>query len=200
MLKKIFILFFFIFSTTITTFSYAKKPSAYFAQNHITCAKQLQDVLAIIEELPEGKDLIQRVLKDGSISIKPNQKYSKKFDGYWEGSRRTIHLTASDRNTLIGTLIFEMHNAIRDKDFEELDKKAYRGKISKKDYVEAIEYIEYENALSTKNILKKGIAKDIFPSSSYWNIPNNFSEHFAIQKSAGHSARIAKDFDRLAWN
>lgn len=200
MIKKLLLLFLFIFSSTISTFSYAKKPTAIVSEKHLECAPELRGVLAKIQQLEEVNALIAKATKDGAISIERNRYYSNKFDGYWEGSSRTIYLSKTNPSNQIVTLLFELHNAARDKDLEHIDTLAYQRKIKKKHYIEKIEYIEYENALATASLLKKGIKQGIFPSNSYWEISDNFSEHFAIQKSSGHSKWIGKVYDDLSWH
>ncbi|NGX38048.1 MAG: hypothetical protein K1000chlam2_01217 [Chlamydiae bacterium] len=162
------------------------------------CTPELKKVVERIEQLPEGKELIDRVLEEGDLHIVINQIYSKKFEGYWDASIRTIHVTKTPSDSaFISTILFELHNALRESDFEKTDQMAYQGSLDRNGYVKAMEHIEYENARATSNLLNKGIELGLFPYDSYWEVSDTFEEHFLVQKQAGHAAWFAKMYDQL---
>ena len=159
---------------------------------------KLKGVMERIQQLPEAQELIDRVLEEGDLHVVVNQSFSNKFEGYWDASIRSIHITeGASESALISTILFELHNALREPDFEKADQMARVGKLDKKGYIESMEYIEYENARSTSEILSKGIQLGLFPADSYWGVAHTFEEHLCIQKRAGHSAWFAKMYEQL---
>jgi hypothetical protein len=168
-------------------------------QGQIYCAPELRPTLAKIRELPEASALIEQVLEEGNLRIQWNKSLTKKFEGYWSASNRTIYLTKSNNQAnLISTLLFELHNALSNERFENWNDLAYCRQISKRQYVREIEFMEYENAKSTKALLDKGIRQKLFPSSARWYLHDTFEEHFRLQKQTGHSAFIGRAYDQIA--
>lgn len=200
MLKIFIILSLLAFSSNINSKDSLKKISENPVKYQLYCSSKVEEILKTIQKLPNANNVIQKVLSEGSLSIKINHCLSTKFDGYWSDSNRTIYLTKSkstSKGNLINTLLFELHNASRNSDFEEFDQLAYHRKITKKKYIEAVEYIEYQNALATSALIEEGIALKIFPQDARWNLAEDFSYHFSIQKRTGHSAWIGEMYDSL---
>ena len=169
---------------------------AYSQEMHVS--PKLKSAVERIQQLPEAQELIDRVLEEGDLHIVINRSFSNKFEGYWDSYNRKIHITDGASNSaLYSTILFELHNALRESDFENVDNMARWGKLNKKGYIEAMEYIEYENAKSTSDILSKGIKQGLYPANSYWGVSDTFEEHLRIQKRAGHSAVFAKMYEQL---
>lgn len=167
-------------------------------KNSISCDPDFQDILETIQKLPQANELILRVLEEGPIKIERDEYFP--FSAYWQSSNRLIclsHTRSTSKADLLNSLLFELHNASRQADFEYLDQLAQNRKISKKKYVEKTEYIEYQNALATSALIEEGIESGIFPLDSQSYYPNTFKEHFRIQKSKGHSAFIEKMYDQM---
>jgi len=198
MLNRYFLLIVFLFSSFIGTVACSSNSSS--PASELYCARSLKPVLNKIQQLPQVEQLIQQATEEGPVSIQENNRYSSKFEGYWSSDDRTIVLT-KHRNTteggLISTMLFELHNAKRNKDFRTLDHQALRGEISKGEYVEAVEYIEYENALAVSALLDEGIEMGIFPRNSAWHPHRSFEDHYRLQRTSGHSKWIAKNYDML---
>ncbi|MBS4168347.1 hypothetical protein [Parachlamydia sp. AcF125] len=168
----------------------------------IDCAPQLQSVLITIRQLPEACELINTVLKDGPIKISVNQSLSADFGAFWGLDDRTIFVNGvnqKDFGETIGSVIFELYNAVATRELKRLDALAAAGKIDKFSYVRAVEYVEYCNSLKASEIVSKGIKQGIYPIEAHLPIYPSFEEHFYIQKKYGHSAWIAKNFDEIVW-
>jgi len=186
--KISFILLFIIISFKIFT-----------AEHALRCDKALSPILAKIETLPEGKELVSGILEQGPLKIRVSR-FSTQFEGSWTAYDRVIHVTKRSNmpeSSLITTLLFELQNAYRTADLESIYRMATSRQLSKKEFIRKVEYFEYENALATSKLLKLGIAAGIFPRSSYWYISGDFEKHFAAQKRGGHSAAIGKIYNQI---
>lgn len=199
MIKKLMISFC-LLSITILQTAYAGSASS--GQTSITCSPQLQKQLAKIKKIPEANKLIQRIQKEGSIYIVASSSpVAKQFGAFWDPDRRVISVNISKHRyegELISSILFEMHNAAANSKIDRLDYLATTGQIDKESYVRGIEHIEYENSLSSAEIVDKGIRLSIFPPEAYLGTYDSFEEHFYYQKISGHSDHIAKNFDQLA--
>lgn len=169
----------------------------------IQCAAQLKGCLNKIQQLPEARQLITDIQKEGPIKITVNDNHylSKQFGAFWDPCNRVITVNYSSHRSegsLIGSIIFELHNASVNSKLIRLDNLAASGKIDREAYVEGVERLEYQNSLNASALTKKGIQKGIFPKSAYLPTYSTFEEHFRIQKEAGHSAFIAKNYNHLA--
>lgn len=188
-LYKLFLIFFIV----ICSVGYSK-------EYQMRCASELSTVLDKVESLPEGKELIFKVLEQGPLSIKVNNIYPDQFEGYWGGHNRTIYITKkrdSSDCSLVTTLLFELHNAVRTAAIKEVQCLVSNNQMNRTEFIQAIEYIEYENALSTTKLLNLGVKDGIFPRYCHWNIAGTFEEHYRIQREAGHSEWIGKMYDDL---
>lgn len=121
----------------------------------------------------------------------------------WDSLNRKIIINGKfepDTAKIIHSIIFELQNAAATSALNGLTNKAIRGEITKKDYVEGIEWIEHQNALKTKRLLECGIEKGLFPISARWPVPEKFQDHLAMQQRSGHSDFIARKYDILQRN
>lgn len=192
MIKKATIRFLLIVSLLFTTLSFADETPDFY------CSQELETVYQTIVQLPEVCELVCQVLQEGPLQIQPNSFLSDQFEGYWNSNDRSVYITISRDPTfseMIITMLFELHNASRDRDFNHIYNLAVDGLIDRDQYVEKMEYIEYENVLATSLLLKKGVEMGIFPDDCVWNVSPSFTEHFEIQKERGHSAWFENDFD-----
>jgi hypothetical protein len=169
--------------------------------NTIQCSPQLQSSLRKIQSLDEGKQLLSEILKSGPLRISTaNVSVSQQFGACWDSDRRIIYVSLSAHNSredLIGSLIFELYNALNSATEKRLSTLASKGKIDKKAYVRGIEYMEYQNSLQAAKLAELGIQKGLFPKSALMPIYNSFDVHFYYQQVSGHSAVIAKNYDYL---
>ncbi len=150
--------------------------------------------------LPEMKKNMEYVLSEGPITIRCESKGTSGFNAMWNGTDREIIVNNSPHRTegkMICSILFELHNAKTDRTFMSLINSACRGTLSKAQYVEGVERMEYQNALEASTLLNKGIRQGIFSYDSYWPIARTFNEHFSIQKRMGHSDFIAQSYDNF---
>ena len=167
-----------------------------------TCDPQLKSCLTAMQKLPEIRTLIEQVLKEGPLTIAvKNTNISDKFGAFWDVDKRVIFVGISsprDEGSLIGSILFELHNASVNSEFNRLDHLASRGEINRDSYVEAMEYLEYVNSINASKIAQKGISMGIFPENARLHTYRDFEEHFHYQKISGHSDCIADIFDQVA--
>jgi hypothetical protein len=167
----------------------------------VKCALPLQKYINKIQKIPEAKALIEFIQQQGRIQIvNRNETLSNQFGAFWDPDQRVICIAISPRmteGTIIGTILFELHNASISYQFNHLDRLATEGKIDKASYVKSMEYLEYINSLNAAKIAEKGIQMNIFPSDARLPTYRNFEEHFEMQKRSGHSAYFARNFDNL---
>lgn len=165
----------------------------------IYCSPQLQKCLETILKVPEGRNLVNAVRKEGSFQIIAiSTLLSKQFGAYWDPDHRMIFLNFSPHESdgsLIGSLLFELHNALVNSEINQLNQQAKDRKISKKDYVESMEYLEYKNSLNASKLSQIGINLGIFPNDSYLPTYKSFKEHLEAQKMSGHSDYFSHNFD-----
>lgn len=168
--------------------------------NQVFCVKELQPFYNTLQQLPETQKLIAKVTQEGPISIKINTHLPIKFGAFWGSYDRTIFVNLPPGYTkgeIMGSILFELHNALVDKEMVRLDQLAMQGKIDKATYVREVEYLEYCNSKKASHIATQGIQKGIYPKEAHLNTYPNFDEHFRVQQWAGHSAWIAKNYDDL---
>lgn len=184
----------------LSFFILAFLPFAHSEDKELTCCLELKEILSQIQRLPRANDLISKALEKGGISIEINHALSEQFEGYWSPEDRSIYVSqvqTTSPDDLLHTLLFELHNASRDADFDYFNELAYSHQISKPDYVNSIEFIEFENIRSTTDLIKEGITLGIFSSDCYKYYPEDFAEHFQNQELGGHVDWIERNFDEL---
>lgn len=154
-----------------------------------------------IRQLPEAEILMKKIREGGPIGFSiHDHPVINQFGAVWDIDRRLILL--SPNNTLsegeiIGSILFEMHNASVSPDLERLEKLAASGDINKNDYIRAVEYLEYLNSKKCAELAQKGIDRQLFPKSARLPTYPNFDEHFYYQKISGHSAAVGKIYDQI---
>lgn len=199
MVKKIVCFFCFILIAFIQS-NYADNKKSHLEQ--VQCVPELQDCLSKIQQLPEARMLIAAIQKEGTIRIIINADHylTKKFGAFWDPVHRTITVNYSDNiseGSLIGSIVFEMHNALVNSKMLELDNLAVAGRIDRDTYVEEFERLEYKNSKDASKLVQRGIRRGIFPRSAHLPTYDSFEEHFYVQKEAGHSEFIGRNFDHL---
>ncbi len=153
-----------------------------------------------IYQLEEGKELMRRVEAQGPLTVTTAQHRPYIPSAAWCPDDRSICINVNKSRSpgdVITSIVFEMHNALSQADFDYYDQLAMQGGISKAKYVETIEYIEYLNVLKTKEVLKKGVSLGIFPEDAHFPVAPNFEEHFRFQQQVGHSDFIADLWESL---
>jgi hypothetical protein len=172
--------------------------SALFAYpNH---SPELASPLKVLYKLEEAKSLLEAVEAEGSFTMKTARLGMHASNAAWYPDMRTICVNVSNKRSqgsMIRSLIFELHNALNQKKFDQMDRLATQGKISKQNYILEIEQLEYENALQTVKVLNAGIKKGIFPKDAFWPIASSFQEHMQIQLEAGHAQNVGALYDQL---
>lgn len=197
MLRSIIFYISFIFLVSFQT-GYAN-----ISNQSIPCAPELQRCLSKIQQLPEARNLIATIQKEGQIRIIINNDpyLTKDFGAFWDMNNRVITVNYSKNipeGSLIGSIIFEMHNALVNSKMIKLDNLAAAGKIDRDTYVEEFERLEYKNSKNASKLAFIGIQRGIFPLDAYMHTYPDFEEHFLIQKLAGHSEFIARNYDYIA--
>ncbi|MCE2984102.1 MAG: hypothetical protein LW832_11130 [Parachlamydia sp.] len=168
----------------------------------IYCSKNMKPLLEAINQVPEGKALLDSIKREGNLHIVTrSNELAKQFGAYFDPDRREICLyqdpTVSN-GMLIGSLLFELNNAKVTRKINLLDSMAASRKITKDRYVEAMEYLEYMNSHYAAQIADKGIELGVLPKDARLTTFSTFKEHYAIQKSSGHSAHFARNYDHLS--
>lgn len=177
------ILFIITFFLSITTIE-AAPPSA-------------QQAMQIIADVPEGKQLLQEVWKNGAVRVEIVRLENEQFEAYWDAGKRLIQVNAVHTRDLAATIraiVFELHNAKNNARFIDLMTLAYQGRISVDQYVEGMERIEHQNAIETALILDRGIAQGVFPKETAWLVLRDFEDHYAHQQLGGHSQWFVKQY------
>ncbi len=162
--------------------------------------RQVSTPLNLLYQLNDTKQLIEQVEKEGQLNIKISNFGANMSNAAWIPDERTIYLNYARRRSVgsvVCSLVFELHNALSGKQFDHYDQLAQQGKISRDEYIAAIEYVEYVNACNTSKILNKGVHMGIFPQDAEWPTPPPFQYHFDVQKRAGHSALIGAMYDDM---
>ncbi len=168
----------------------------------INCDPQLQPTVIKILKIAEARDLIAKIQQEGPFQIVVNNHVlSRQFGAYWDMEKRTVCINLPFHETegrVIGFILFELHNAVVTSQLDALDDRVSNGKISKEDYVEAVEFIEFQNSQKTAQLAQKGIDLGFFPKDARLPTYNTFEEHFRIQKIGGHSAWIERTYNELS--
>ncbi len=174
--------------------------SSYYSSTVLPkCSPQLQKHLNAILEIPEAKKLVEGIQNEGPIQIVAERtKLSRQFGAFWDPDRRLIVIDTSfnqSDGSIIGSILFELHNASVNAKINHLNRLAATGGTNKSDYIRSMEYLEYVNSLSASKISEKGIQMGIFPHDAYLSTYSSFNEHFKAQRESGHSDAFAHNFD-----
>lgn len=160
----------------------------------------LAKAVKAIESLPDAAELIAEVQAAGLIKIEAQFFYDSDFEALWDSESRIIYVNESNNTTVgkqIASILFELHNAKTNNSLRRLFQQAKTGQIDKNSYVESIERMEHKNAVSTSQMIEKGLALSLFPQDARWSVFSNFDDHYKIQQIYGHSQWIANKFDIL---
>lgn len=175
--------------------------SATAAWAEIPCAPRLRECVDAIQQLPEARRLIERIQQEGPIQIALNDSaISRQFGAFWDVGRRTIYINPSAHKSegeIIGSILFELHNAATTYKFDHYDHLAATGQIDKSSYIKSMEFVEYENSIKTAEIADKGISLGIFPRTARLPTYRNFDDHFYFQQVGGHSACFERIYNRI---
>ncbi len=168
----------------------------------LPCPPSLESVIGKIEVLPEGKTLVQSILKEGKVRVAlSDHPLARQFGAFWDPDLRVVFVNRSwhgSEGEVIASILFELHNASITKKIDHLDALASARQIGRDAYVESMEYLEYQNSIQASAMAKKGVEGGIFPPTTHLFTYSSFDEHFWYQKKGGHSAMIAKNYDQLA--
>lgn len=191
-MSRRFLYIFFLFAISLFTHLSASIPHPF----------ELKSCMNKILQLQEAKELIAKIQKEGPFSIAINNQHrlTQKFGAFWDPCKRVIIVRCtshSDEGSLIGSIIFEMHNALANSKLLHYDYLAASGNIRRHDYIKAIEYIEYLNSKNASFMTLKGIKSGLFPKSAFLRTYKTFKEHYSVQIKAGHSNQISKNYDDL---
>lgn len=163
---------------------------------------QLQKYVDAIQQIPEAQELIASIQKEGPITIQSSDtQLAHTFGAYWDPFNRIIHVGSfknRPEGVIIGTILFELHNALVDSKFDRLDELAFNNKIDRENYIRSMEYLEYVNSHNAAKIAEAGIKKGIFPKNARLPTFRSFDEHFHMQKVSGHSAHFGKNYDMIS--
>lgn len=205
MLNLFFKLFVLLLVLTIShkSAAFAKNDIQYRQSNSIDCSPELRNSVMVLLKLQEIRDLITTIQQEGPIRIMMNNNsyLSQEFGAFWDGENRIIFVNFGQNRTqedVLGSIIFELHNALANSKIRHLDDLASMGRIDRDSYVEGIERIEYENSLMASALAKKGIDLGILPVKAQLPTYRSFEIHFQMQKIGGHSDWIARNYDELA--
>lgn len=159
--------------------------------------------LSYLYQIDEFRQLMAEVENEGAISIRTADFGMKISGAMWVSNKRAIYLNSASHLSLgnmIRSILFELHNAKTEKWFLYYDKMACEGRISKNEYIETIERLEYENVVRTVYILNKGIRMGLLPREAHWEVARTFQEHLHMQRHCGHSGLIGQTFDLIVKN
>jgi hypothetical protein len=198
MFKKLFFIHFLFLFTGLSLFaSSAQSPII------LDCERELRPYVSKIFMLPEARSLIASILQGGQIRFRTSHHaLSEQFGAYWDIDQRSLCVNLNSHASegqIIASILFELHNAEANSQFEYWDTLASLRHIEKERYIREIEYIEYENSLKTYQLSMQGIRQGIFPTDASLPIYKSFEEHFYYQKVGGHSQWIGQTYDQLAF-
>ena len=169
---------------------------------NVACDQRLQNCLSKVLKLSSARELIAEIQQQGPIQIRVvRHPLSQQFGAYWDREGRVIGIQLSsqklDEGKVIGSIIFELQNALANRDFDRLDALASSGRLGKEKYVEAMEHLEYQNSKKASALVQEGISQGLFPATAYLPTYSCFEEHFYYQKISGHSNAFRQAYDAL---
>jgi hypothetical protein len=163
--------------------------------------KDVQLGINKIQQLPEARELMETIQNEGVVRIAVSyHPLAKQFGAYWDVDQRVICVNPEFHNSvgqLIGSILFEMHNALTHSEILYYYDLASANQIDKESYVRSIEYIEYLNSKNTAAMAERGIESGIFPPETKRHTYRDFEEHYYYQQYGGHSAWIERSYDSL---
>lgn len=163
----------------------------------------MHEAIQKVYQLNEAKALIEEAQNAGPIDLIYKDQFEMNARAMWDALNRKIIINGKfqpDTAKMIHSILFELQNAAATPSLNSLTNRAIRGEVTKKEFVDGIEWIEHQNALRTKHLLEKGIAQGLFPEASRWPVPEKFEDHLSMQRSSGHSDFIARKYDMMQRN
>lgn len=160
---------------------------------------QLQPIVNQLLKLPEARQLLAQVSQEGPVGIAIDNHASGEFDALWDGIQRVIRLNSNRHPTQgswICSILFELHNASTNQHMGSLFEAAEANRMTKEQWVQAMERMEHRNARNTCDLLEKGIAQGIYPAEARWDIFYSFDDHYKLQQLSGHSQWLARNYDQ----
>jgi len=100
---------------------------------------------------------------------------------------------------IIGSLLFELQNAAVNSKIQQLNELVKQRKITKENYIESMEYLEYINSLNASRMAEIGIKMGALPKDSKLPTYSSFKEHLSAQKMSGHSACFARNYEQCLF-
>lgn len=153
------------------------------------CDPEIKPALEKALQLKETQQVWEQINQEGPIRVKALRSGKDQFKAFWEGEQRIICVNLSLRPSIgeqISSLLFEMHNALRDKKALALYNRAAKGKISKETFAKEMELVEYYNSLDACALLDKGVRSGLYPSECFLKRFSSFEDFLATQKAHGH--------------
>lgn len=175
-------------------------PQTSFSRDFDAYPQEIKPVVQTILKSPQVQKLLSKIKREGPIGIQFEKKIGGNFRAHWNGVSRKIVINLNQKPTfssLIASIIYEMHNAGADGKFKALFSLAKEGKVSKKEYVELFEKIEYQNMLLAQAIIDEGISSQIFPASTKKSRFKNFQDYYHYQQTNHHTSWIAETYHLL---
>ncbi len=190
-----------MYKIIVTCFVFCFYTNLVYAESCLS-SQEVQESLNRIQQLPEAREMMQAIQKEGPIRIAiSDNAVSKQFGACWDVEQRVILIYPPfhySMGQIIGSILFEMHNARTHSQILHYDALAIEGKIDREAYIRSIEHMEYVNSKNTAAMVDAGIARGIFPPESKRNTYRDFEEHYYYQQYGGHSAWIGRSYDHLA--
>lgn len=196
-------LFLFFSSSVFTLYTLPSEASSQIAAVSAfrSYPKQIESVMQKLLQQPEFQELVATVRQKGQVEIVMSSAGDHHFEAFWDPGSRQVVLNMRKSRTLpslVTSIVFELHNAKSEGEFDYWSHQACKRKISRARFVEEFERIEHRNALNTCSMLRAFVEREVFsPEVLFWQIDPSFSRHFAIQKQAGHSEFIGRQYDRM---
>lgn len=162
--------------------------------------EELAEAIQALELRPEMDEISTLFNGKKKITILYMPMEGEELEAFWDGGARQIRVNSNNDpalGRLIGTILFEFHNAKNNHKLVYITQQAIDGKITKEQYVRSVEELEFNNARQTYEILEKGIADGHFPKSAHWPLYNNFEDHYRVQQLMAHSDWLANYYNRL---
>ncbi len=161
---------------------------------------ELTQLVQTLYRFEDTKQLLAQAEEEGPFTIRTAKMGQQAPEASWMVYPRLISINTSyyrSYGSMITSLVFELHNVLSTKQFDDYDQLALSGKINREQFIRGIEEIEYSNARKTSYLLWKGVQQGLFPRDAAMPIPHNFEDHFRLQLDSGHSSLIGSMYDDL---
>ncbi len=164
--------------------------------------ERLKSCMMTMQTVPGIRKLMAEIEKEGPVHITVDDRpLSQQFGAFWDAERRVICVNISwhrSNGAVIGSILFEMHNALADAKFKELDQLASMGQIDRETYVKEMERVEFDNSHAAAALAQQGIDQGAFPKDARLPTYPSFEEHYRMQQIGGHCYWIARNYDQVA--